>query len=124
MTASYREILNKIRLTFPQPVSDRVHDSYLVHTVMRALDGVDALKGELPVLGKKEPLAYAAAQRTHLPEEASSLEEVIPVLVKYLEGMTIWGHPRTQQNVVPPSSIASLVAMMLAELYNPNIAWD
>ncbi len=120
----YRDILNKIRLTFPQPVSDRVHDSYLVHTVMRALDGVDALKGELPILGKREPLDYSSARMTRLPEESSSLEEVISVLVKYLEGMTIWGHPRTQQNVVPPPSIASLIGMTLAELYNPNLGWD
>jgi len=96
----------------------------MVHTVMRALDGVDALKSELPILGKREPLDYPAARGTRLPEGASSLEEVIPVLVKYLEGMTIWGHPRTQQNVVPPPSIASLIGMMLAELYNPNLAWD
>lgn len=124
MPIPYRDILNKIRLAFPQPISDRVHDSYFVHTVMRALDGVDALKGELPILGKREPLDYATGRTTRLPEEASSLEEVIPALVKYLEGMTIWGHPRTQQNVVPPPSIASLVGMMLAQLYNPNLGWD
>ncbi len=124
MPIPYRDILNKIRLAFPQPVSDRVHDSYFIHTVMRALDGVDDLKSELPILGKRQPLDYAAAQMSQLPEEGSSLEEVIPGLVKYLEGMTIWGHPRTQQNVVPPPSIASLVGMMLSELYNPNIAWD
>ncbi|HSE83276.1 MAG TPA: pyridoxal-dependent decarboxylase, partial [Thermodesulfobacteriota bacterium] len=120
----YREILNKIRLAFPQPVSDRVHDSYLVHTVMRALDGVDALKGELPILGRKEPINYTAGKNTRLPEEPSSLEEVIQALVSYLEGTTIWGHPRTQQNVVPPPSIASLVGMLLAGLANPNLAWD
>jgi len=27
----YREKLDKIRMAFPQPVSDRVHDSYFVH---------------------------------------------------------------------------------------------
>ncbi|HEX3036674.1 MAG TPA: pyridoxal-dependent decarboxylase [Thermodesulfobacteriota bacterium] len=120
----YREILNKMRIAFPQPVSDRLHDSYFIHTVMRALDGVDALKGELPILGKKEPIDYSTAKNTRLPEESSSLEEVIPALVKYLEGSTIWGHPRTQQNVVPPPSIASLVGMLLAGLANPNLAWD
>jgi glutamate/tyrosine decarboxylase-like PLP-dependent enzyme len=124
MSVPYRKILDKMRLTFPQPVSNRVHDSYMVHTVMRALDGVDALKSELPVLGKREPLDYEAARRARLPEGSSSLEEVTPLLVRYLEGMTIWGHPRTQQNVVPPPSIASLIGMMLAELYNPNLAWD
>jgi glutamate/tyrosine decarboxylase-like PLP-dependent enzyme len=124
MSAPYREILDKIRLAFPKPESDRVHDSYLVHTVMRALDGVDDLKGHLPVLGVRKPLDYEVAQATRLAEGAASLEEVTAALVKYLEGMTIWGHPRTQQNVVPPPTIASLVGMILAALYNPNIAWD
>jgi L-2,4-diaminobutyrate decarboxylase len=122
----YRDILNKIRLAFPQPVSDRVHDSYLVHTVMRALDGVDALKGELPILGIREHSEYTVGQTEtgRLPEEASSLEEVTAALVRYLEGMTIWGHPRTQQNVVPPPSIASLIGILLSALANPNLAWD
>lgn len=124
MPVPYRDILNKIRLSFPQPVSDRVHESYLVHTVMRALDGVDALKGELTVLGTREKLDYTAAQGAHLPEEASSLEDVTAAIVGYLEGMTIWGHPRTHQNVVPPPSIASLVGILLAGLANPNLASD
>jgi L-2,4-diaminobutyrate decarboxylase len=124
MPTPYRDILNKIRVAFPQPVSDRIHDSYLVHTVMRALDGVDALKGELPILGTRERLNYAAAQTAHLPEETSTLEDVTETLVSYLEGMTIWGHPRTQQNVVPPPSIASLVGILLAGLANPNLASD
>ena len=41
---AYRDILEKIRLTFPQPVSDTIHDSYFVHSIMRALDQVDDLK--------------------------------------------------------------------------------
>ncbi|MBI2487102.1 MAG: aspartate aminotransferase family protein [Deltaproteobacteria bacterium] len=91
---------------------------------MRALDKVDDLKGELPILGKREPLDYQDAQKARLRLEPYPLEYVTEELVKYLEGMTIWGHPRTQQNVVPPPTIASLIGMMLAEVYNPNIAWD
>jgi glutamate/tyrosine decarboxylase-like PLP-dependent enzyme len=124
MPIPYRDILNKMRLAFPQPVSNKVHDSYVVYTLMRALDKVDDLKGELPILGKREPLDYTDAQKARLRLEPYSLEYVTEELVKYLEGMTIWGHPHTQQNVVPPPSIASLVGMMLAELYNPNLAWD
>lgn len=63
MTAPYRNILQKVRLAFPQPVSDRVHDSYFVHSIMRALDRVDELKSELPILGVIEPNDYEAARR-------------------------------------------------------------
>lgn len=124
MQAPYRDILDKIRIAFPQPVSDHVHDSYVVYTIMRALDKVDDLKTELPILGKRQHLDYSSSQKARLSLEPSTLEKVTEELVKYLEGMTIWGHPRTQQNVVPPPTIASLVGMTLAEMYNPNLAWD
>ena len=54
----------------------------------------------------------------------SSVEEVTADLVSYLRGMTIFGHPRTQQNVIPPPTIPSLIGVLIASLYNPNIAWD
>src|SRR5262245_56520878 len=38
--------------------------------------------------------------------------------------MPIWGHPKTQVHVVAQPSIASLAAMTLAELYNPNLVVD
>src|SRR5205823_1125284 len=51
------------------------------------------------------------------------VEDVTTELVGYLKGMTIFGHPRTQQNVTPPPSIPSLIGVMLASLYNPNLGW-
>jgi glutamate/tyrosine decarboxylase-like PLP-dependent enzyme len=124
MPAPYRELLARARLAFPQPVSDRVHDSYFVHSIMRALDRVDEMKSELPVLGKAVPADYAAGRRASLREGPATVEEVSDELVRYLEGMTIFGHPRTQQNVVPPTSIPSLIGVLLASLYNPNLSWD
>jgi hypothetical protein len=56
MPAPYRELLQRIRTAFPQPVSDRIHDSYLVHSIMRALHQVDALLSELPRLGGEDDL--------------------------------------------------------------------
>jgi glutamate/tyrosine decarboxylase-like PLP-dependent enzyme len=124
MATPYREKLDKIRLAFPQPVSDRVHDSYFVHSIMRALDLVDSLKSEVPVLGQREPLDYGAAQAARLPDRSATVEDVTADLVDYFKGLTIWGHPRTQINVVPPPSISSLIATVLTGLYNPNLAWD
>jgi glutamate/tyrosine decarboxylase-like PLP-dependent enzyme len=124
MTAPYRDVLERIRQSFPQPISNRVHDSYFVHSIMRALDQVDALKGDLPLLGKTIPVDYSAGRKARLSERASTIEEVTADLVHYLEGMTLFGHPATQQNVVPPPSIPSLIGVLLASLYNPNLAWD
>ena len=121
---AYRDILEKIRLAFPQPVSDPIHDSYFVHSIMRALDQVDALKSHLPMLGDVVPGDFEKARGAVLPDTMSSVEDVTADLVSYLQGMTIFGHPRTQQNVIPPPTIPSLIGVLLASLHNPNISWD
>ena len=121
---TYRNILEQIKLAFPQPISNTIHDSYFVHSMMRALDQVDALKTHLPFLGSIVPADFEAARNTELPDTISSVEEVTTELVSYLRGMTIFGHPRTQQNVIGPTTIPSLIGVLLASLHNPNLAWD
>ena len=105
MTPSYRDTLEHIRRAFPQPVSDPIHDSYFVHSIMRALDQVDALKTQLPTLGPVIPGDFAEAQNAELPAEMSSVEAVTAELVGYLRGMTISSHPQTQQNVIKPRRV-------------------
>lgn len=124
MAAPYRDVLSNIRLAFPQPVSDRVHDSYFVHSVMRAMDEVDSLKSECPILGERQPLDYGLARQATIPEQGMTTEQVTSELVGYCSGLAIPGHPQTQQNVVPPPTISSLIGVLLASLYNPNLAWD
>ncbi len=124
MAATYRTKLDAIRQAFPQPVSNHVHDSYFVHSIMRAIDSVDTLKSERPILGEHGSLDYEAARKTRLSETGSTVEDVTQDLVQYCSGLTIWGHPRTQLNVVPPVTIPSLIGVLLSSLYNPNLAWD
>ncbi len=124
MSSPYRQILKEVRLAFPQPVSDPIHDSYFVHSIMRALDQVDALKTRLPILGSVVPGDFEAARNARLGAQTASVEAVTSDLVSYLRGMTIFGHPRTQQNVVPPPTIPSLIGVLLAALHNPNVSWD
>ena len=124
MTVPYHDLLDKIRVCFPQPISNRVHDSYFVHSVMRAMDAMDALKSERPILGQRTPLDYGTAGEARLPESGMSVEEVTAELVQYCSGLAIPGHPQTQQNVIPPPTISSLIGILLASLYNPNLGWD
>ncbi|MBX3171181.1 MAG: aspartate aminotransferase family protein [Candidatus Eremiobacteraeota bacterium] len=121
---TYQSILNELRRSFPQPTSDRIHDSYVTHTVMRVLDQVDALKSELPIWGSKLPLDYELARQSRLHWEGKSLEEVSSELVSYLNGLNIWGHPKTQINICPPPTVASLVAQVISGLASPNLVWD
>jgi len=121
MTRRYEEILGRLRQAFPQPVSDPVHDAYFVYSISRALDQIDNLKSQAPILGSSVQADYSAARRTVVAEQGESLEQVIPQLVKTLEGMFIWGHPACQVNVVPPPSIASIIGVLLPSTYNPNL---
>lgn len=120
----YREHLARIRDTFPAPVSDRMHDAYFVFSILRALDAVDDLKSEVPLLGRPRALDYEPAEQAELADEGRSVEEVARLLVRQLEGMPIWGHPRTQINVVPPPSIPSVIGSLLPAIYNPNLVSD
>ena len=114
MTAPYRQIVESLRQAFPQPVSDRVHDAYFVFSFLRALDQVDQMKSNAPILGQPQELDYPAARRQKLADHPQSLEEVTAKLVDYLSGMFIWGHPRSQINVVPSPTIPSIIGGLLA----------
>ena len=121
MTAPYQQIVTELRQAFPQPVSDRVHDAYFVFSFLRALDQVDAMKSALPLLGKPVVLDYAAARQSRIADQPQPLEQVTAKLVDYLSGMVIWGHPRTQVNVVPSPTIPSIIGGLLPSIYNPNL---
>src|SRR4051812_44064696 len=104
--ASYRDLVLQLRDAFPAPTSNPVHDGYMVISLLRALDRVDALKTQAPILGSPRELDFVAASRAVLPDFSRSLEQVLPELVESLEGMLIWGHPRSQVNVIAQPSIA------------------
>ena len=101
-----------------------MHDAYFVFSILRALDRVDAMKSEVPLLGRPRALDYPAAEQAELAEEGRSVEDVAGLLVGKLEGLPIWGHPRTQINVVPPPSIPSVIGSLLPAIYNPNLVSD
>jgi L-2,4-diaminobutyrate decarboxylase len=124
MTAPYRVLLQSLRQGFPQPVSNRVHDAYFVFSIMQALEKIDDMKSELPLLGQPTVLDYDAASRQELAPSHSSVEQVTRELVAHFEGLPIFSHPRTQINVIPASSIASIIGALLPTIYNPNLVSD
>ncbi len=124
MPPRYRKLLDEIRREFPQPVSDPVHDAYAVFSILRALNQVDELKSRAPILGSPTEPDYDEARRARVGDGQQPLEQVIRQLVGYLEGMFIWGHPRSQINVVPYPSLASIIGVLLPAIYNPNLCSD
>jgi L-2,4-diaminobutyrate decarboxylase len=123
-SAPYEQHLAALRQAFPAPVSDAIHDGYVVFSLLRALDKVDGLKSQAPILGVGREPDYAAAAAASLPAGRSSIEEVIPQLVGYLDGLLINGHPRSQVNVIAHPSIASIIGVVLPSMYNPNLCSD
>lgn len=121
MQQSYRQILEKLRRVFPQPVSDPVHDAYMVFSIQKALDQVDGFKSDAPILGNPVTLDWESAARSPMETDTRTLEAVIPEIVDYLNGMVMWGHPRSQVNVVSLPSIASIIGVLLPSVYNPNL---
>lgn len=121
MTAPYQQLVEQVRQAFPQPVSDRVRDAYFVFSFLRALDQLDAMKSETPLLGGPVTLDYDAAKRCRIADGPQSLEAVTALLVQHLAGMFIWGHPKAQINVVPFPTIPSVIGGLLPSIYNPNL---
>jgi len=124
MTARYEELLGTLRQAFPAPVSDPVHDGYVVFSLLKALDRVDALKSQAPILGTPREPDYEAAAASSIAAAGRPLQDVISELVRCLDGMLIFGHPRSQVNVVAHPSIASIVGVVLPSMYNPNLCSD
>jgi len=122
MTAPYYKLVKSLRQTFPQPVSDRVHDAYFVFSIMRALDQVDEMKSVSPVLGSPRELDFDAARQARIAPGTQSVEEVTRQLVDHLSGVFVWGHPRAQINVIPPPTIPGIIGSLLPSIYNPNLA--
>ena len=124
MTRTYEKIVKSLRQAFPKPISDPMHDAYFVFSFMRALDRVDAMKSASPILGEPEDPDFDAARLARMADDPQTLEEVSAQLVDRLSGMFIWGHPRSQINVVPSPTIPSIIGGMLPSIYNPNLCSD
>jgi glutamate/tyrosine decarboxylase-like PLP-dependent enzyme len=120
----YLELLEHLKTLFPVPVSNPVLDGYFVHTVSRFLDLVDDLKSAVPILGEKRTDHYITSQEKRFPDNLSSVAAVTRQLAEHCQGMPIWAHPNAQINVIPATTIPSLLAAMVAAIYNPNIIWD
>jgi L-2,4-diaminobutyrate decarboxylase len=121
---TYLTKLEELKTVFPVPVSNPVMDGYFVHTVSRFLDLVDDLKSSVPILGQVRPEHYQTVFPGGFPESMSSVAELTRDLADYCRGMPIWAHPNAQVNVIPPTSIPSILAFIAAAIYNPNIIWD
>lgn len=122
---NYVELVTKLREAFPAPTLDQRQDAWLVQTINQAINDTTKLKNQSPILTVRTPRNYAEARQARMAVDANiDLPQITARLTEYLEGLTIWGHPLTQENVVPPPTIPGIVASLLCTVYNPNLVWD
>ncbi len=118
------EILPMLRDAFPSPVSSADADAKFVASVADGLKQIDKLKTGRPYLGLRDPIDYSHARSQHVPEKMSGVAETVASIAEYMQGGFIWSHPRTQENVVPPTTIPAIIGNLFGAIYNPNIIWD
>ncbi len=118
------EMLPLLREAFPSPVSNADADAKFVASVADGLRQIDKLKNGHPYLGVREPIDYSQARSIKIPETMSGIPETVASLSEYLQGGVIWSHPRTQENVVPPTTIPAIIGSLFGAIYNPNIISD
>lgn len=122
---NYLELVRILRESFPAPTPDRRQDAWLVHTISQAIDTTTKLKNQSPILTVHKPGSYEHVRQSRIATEPQTdLNEITRLIASYLEGLTIWGHPLTQENVVPPPTIPGIVASLLCTIFNPNMVWD
>lgn len=122
---NYVELVTKLREAFPAPTLDQRQDAWLVQTINQAINDTTKLKNQSPILTVRTPRNYAEARQARMAVDANiDVPQITARLTEYLEGLTIWGHPLTQENVVPPPTIPGIVASLLCTVYNPNLVWD
>jgi glutamate/tyrosine decarboxylase-like PLP-dependent enzyme len=122
---NYVELVSSLRDAFPAPTRDPRQDAWLVQTINQAISDTTKLKNQSPILTLRTPKDYAEARKARMALDAHiDVPDITAKLTEYLEGLTIWGHPLTQENVVPPPTIPGIVASLLCTVYNPNLVWD
>ncbi|MBN1948913.1 MAG: STAS domain-containing protein [Candidatus Cloacimonetes bacterium] len=124
ISKSYQELLPRVREAFPAPVSDPERDVSFIQSIAKGLNCIDSMKTEKPYLGERVVLDYNKARTRKLSEEMSTVEESIAAVADYMQGIVIWGHPWLHENVIPPTTIPSIVGQLFSSIYNPNIIWD
>jgi hypothetical protein len=85
VSAPYRTILDQIRLSFPQPVSDRIHDAYFVFSIMRAFDDDTLVRVHPAPIGRLDPERWWR-ERATLREGLFELQKLIYYRLMYALG--------------------------------------
>lgn len=113
--------IEEIAEFFSYPAGDERRIVELLGTVLEELDR----RKEGSAVGVKPAVDYEQLmEQTFFPPTVSSEKRVLELLTTLYEGVTLWGHPDIQVNVIPPPTTLSIIAAALAARFNENSIWD
>lgn len=113
--------IEQIARFFARPTGE---DDKIVELLKGVLEALESRK-EGAFIGQKPVVNYEELmERTCFPERIGSEKGVVAQLIELYEGVTLWGHPDIQVNVIPPPTTLSIVAAALAARFNENSIWD
>ena len=130
--AKWKKVLeDKILHSFPMPWASHGIDVKFENYIKNALRHLDGLKspqnsnrvylGEPVIRISDRDSLQACRISTTFPEKGESLNDVTKGLVDFFHGMMDWGHPKMGMNVVPPSTLPSIAANLMAAVFSPNL---
>jgi L-2,4-diaminobutyrate decarboxylase len=122
-SASYRDLLPRIREAFPSPFVDPAADRSFYGHIDRGLAHLNRLKQGRLYLGTRGPIDYAKARTARIGERMSTTETTIEGLAHFFEGMILWSHPDTHR-LHGGATAASIIGQLYAAVYDPNLVWD
>lgn len=128
----WRKILEKkILSSFPMPWAGHGADVKFERYIRMSLSYLDRLKspkhknsvylGDPDIWICDEECLREHRAGTTMPHEGEHLHSVTEGLVRFFHGMVDWGHPKMGMNVVPPSTLPSIAANMMAAVFSPNL---
>ncbi|PXF41887.1 L-2,4-diaminobutyrate decarboxylase [Gracilariopsis chorda] len=116
---------------FPSPYTG-VADSFRseVDCALAQLEAMKQVKGGPAYLGTEFGLPdYSDVNEAEIPEQVSTLQDVVADMLELFEGMVNTAHPLSQPNVLPPANKASIIATLFANYFSQNFiegeyAWN
>ncbi len=113
--------IDDIRTLFPRPKGEEEKILELIKMFLNKIEN----KKHGTFIGKKKEIDYEALIKNAVfSEQMLSEKDVIDQITELYEGVPLWGHPKTQVNVVPPPTSISIAAAALAARFNENSIWD
>jgi glutamate/tyrosine decarboxylase-like PLP-dependent enzyme len=120
---TYRELLPRLRASFPSPFVAPEEDRVFYGQIDRGLAHLNRLKQGRLYLGTRTPIDYARARTKRIGEAMSTTEATVEGLASFLDGMIMWSHPDTHR-LHGGATCASIIGQLYAALYDPNLVWD